>query len=143
MFAGCGEQVLAALQNQGTPSGMQDLCRVPAETIETCTIFARREKFRRQKRPPFWGPFRGQAARTQANQIETGWMTSILGSVSGPQNGGRFVGKIFVNGRKIAQVSIVSPGTRQKFSTPLGFHGFAAPRACSPHPANIYVHTCS
>ena len=57
------------------PSGMQNFCRVPVETIETCTIFARRQKFCRQtapvlgsvfwtpKRgplnewPPFWGPF--------------------------------------------------------------------------------------
>ena len=28
-------------------------------------------------------------------------MASILGSVSGPQNGGRFVGKILVTGRKM------------------------------------------
>ena len=55
------------------PSGMQNFCRVPAETIETCTIFARRQKFCRQtgtkssghkqiklrlnEWPPFWGPF--------------------------------------------------------------------------------------
>ena len=51
-------------------------------------------------------------------------MASILGSVSGPQNGGRFVGKILVTGRKIARVSIVSARTRQKFSMPLLFHGF-------------------
>ena len=38
-------------------------------------------------------------------------MASILGSVSGPQNGGRFVGKILVTRRKIARVSIVSAGT--------------------------------
>ena len=57
------------------PSGMQNFCRVPAETIETCTIFARRQNFA-DKRPPFWGPFSGpqnggQVVRTQANQIET------------------------------------------------------------------------
>ena len=55
------------------PSGMQNFCRVPAETIET--IFARRQNFA-DKRPPFWGPFSGpqnggQVVRTQANQIET------------------------------------------------------------------------
>ena len=55
------------------PSGMQNFCRVPAETIETCTIFGK--KFA-DKRPPFWGPFSGhqnggQVVRTQANQIET------------------------------------------------------------------------
>ena len=65
------------------PSGMQNFCRVPAETIETCTIFARRQKFCRQtapvlgsRKPPFWGPENGpqnggQVVRTQANQIET------------------------------------------------------------------------
>ena len=51
-------------------------------------------------------------------------MASILGSVSGPQNGGRFVGKISVTGRKMARVLIVSARTRQKFSMPLLFHGF-------------------
>ena len=38
-------------------------------------------------------------------------------------SGGRFVGKFFATGRKIAQVAIVSAGTRQKFFIPLGFHG--------------------
>ena len=51
-------------------------------------------------------------------------MASILGSVSGPQNGGRFVGKISVAGLKMARVLIVSARTRQKFSMPLLFHGF-------------------
>ena len=62
------------------PSGMQNFCRAPAETIETCTIFRLAAKilptngprFGVQKRtpsghkqiklrpnewPPFWGPF--------------------------------------------------------------------------------------
>ena len=86
--------MLAALQNHGNPvaRGMQNFCRVPAETIETCTIF----------RPT----------------------AKIL-----PTNGPRFVGKILVTGRKIARGSMVSARTRQKFSTPLLFHGFAAPQA--------------
>ena len=45
------------------PSGMQNFCHVPAETIETCTIFARRQKFCRQTAPVlgsvFWTPKRG------------------------------------------------------------------------------------
>ena len=45
------------------PSGMQNFCRAPAETIETCTIFARRQKFCRQTAPVlgsvFWTPKRG------------------------------------------------------------------------------------
>ena len=68
------------------PSGMQNFCRIPAETIETCTIFARGRKIlptngprfgvrfldsktgakssghkqiklRLNEWPPFWGPF--------------------------------------------------------------------------------------
>ena len=42
-----------------------------------------------------------------------------------------------VTGRKIARGSIVSAGTRQKFSMPLLFHGTGT---CSPRPANIYGH---
>ena len=51
-----------------------------------------------------------------------------FGSVSGPQNGGRLVGKILVTRRKIARVSIVSAGTRHA-----GSHGFAAPQALVLH----------
>ena len=47
-------------------SGMRNLCRVPAETIETCTIFRPAAKI-----SPTNGP--------------------VLGSVSGPQNGGQVV----------------------------------------------------
>ena len=68
-------------------------------------------------------------------------MASILGSISGPQNGGRFVGKILVTGRKIARVSIVSARTRQKFSTPLLFHGFAAPQALVLHTLRTFMAT--
>ena len=51
-----------------------------------------------------------------------------FGSVSGPQNGGRLVGKILITRRKIAQVAIVSAGTRHA-----GSHGFAAPQALVLH----------
>ena len=68
-------------------------------------------------------------------------MASILGSVSGRQNGGRFVGKILVTGRKIARVSIVSARTRQKFSMPLLFHGFAAPQALVLHTLRTFMAT--
>ena len=70
-------------------------------------------------------------------------MPSILGSVSRPQNGGRFVGKILVAGRKIARVSIVSARTRQKFSMPLLFHGFAAPQALVLHTLRTFMATHS
>ena len=68
-------------------------------------------------------------------------MASILVSISGPQNGGRFVGKILVTGRKIARVSIVSARTRQKFSMPLLFHGFAAPQALVLHTLRTFMAT--
>ena len=64
-----------------------------------------------------------------------------MGSVSGPQNGGRFVGKILVIGRKIARVSIVSARARQKFSMPLLFHGFAAPQALVLHTLRTFMAT--
>ena len=66
-------------------------------------------------------------------------MDSILVSVFGPQNGGRFVGKIVVTERKKAQVSIVSSCTRQKFPIPLGFHGFAAPRVLVLHTLRTFM----
>ena len=68
-------------------------------------------------------------------------MDSILGSVFGPQNGGRFVGKIVVTERKKAQVSIVSSCTRQKFPIPLGFQGFAAPRVLVLHTLRKFMST--
>ena len=118
--------------------------RVPAETIETCTIFRPAAKFCRQTAPVLGsrnGPQNGgQVVRTQANQIETERVASILGSVSGPQNGGRFVGRILVAGRKIARVSIVSARTRQKFSMPLLF-GFAAPQALVLHTLRTFMAT--
>ena len=66
-------------------------------------------------------------------------MDSILGSVFGPQNGGRFVGKIVVTERKKAQVSIVSSCTRQKFPIPLGLQGFAAPRVLVLHTLRTFM----
>ena len=56
MFAGCGEQVPATLQNHGKASGMENFCRVRAETIETLATFRPVTKILPTKRPPFWGP---------------------------------------------------------------------------------------
>ena len=39
------------------------------------------------------------------------------------------------------QVAIVSAGTRQKFCIPLGFHGFAAPRAIVLHALRTFMPT--
>ena len=49
MLAGRGEELLAALRNHGNPVVCKT-CRVPAETIETCTIF---QKICRQNDPRF------------------------------------------------------------------------------------------
>ena len=67
--------------------------------------------------------------------------TPVSGSVFGPQNGVRFVGKIVVTERKTAQVSIVSSCTRQKFPIPLGFQGFAAPRVLVLHTLRTFMST--
>ena len=56
MLAGRGKQLVVALQNHGNPAVCKT-CRVPAETIETCTIFCPAAKILPTKRPPFWGPF--------------------------------------------------------------------------------------
>ena len=58
-----------------------------------------------------------------------------------PKTGAVFVGKISVTGRKIARVSIVSARTRQKFSMPLLFHGFAAPQALVLHTLRRFMAT--
>ena len=46
-----------------------------------------------------------------------------------------------VTGRKIARGSIVSARTRQKFSMPLLFHGFAAPQALVLHARRTFIAT--
>ena len=47
----------------------------------------------------------------------------------------------FSHRRKIARVSIVSARTRQKFSMPLLFHGFAAPQALVLHTLRTFMAT--
>ena len=111
-------------------------------------FFDRRQKFSRQTASVLGsrnGPQNGgQVVRTQANQIETERVASILGSVSGPQNGGRFVGKIFSHRAKNSK----SFDCFCTYATEV-FHAAAFPwfcsaaGTCSPHPANIYGHTCS
>ena len=128
-FAGRGEQLLVALQKHGNPVAQQKQSNLH--------YFSPSGKNFADKRPPFRGP---EVVRTQANQIETEGVASILGSVSGLQNGGRFVGKILVTGRKTARVSIVS-AMRQKFSMLLVFHGFAAPQALVLHTLRTFMAT--
>ena len=54
---------------------------------------------------------------------------------------GPFCRQIFSHRRKIARVSIVSARTRQKFSMPLLFHGFAAPQALVLHTLRTFMAT--
>ena len=54
---------------------------------------------------------------------------------------GPFCRQNFSHRRKIARVSIVSARTRQKFSMPLLFHGFAAPQALVLHTLRTFMAT--
>ena len=54
---------------------------------------------------------------------------------------GPFCRQNFSHRRKIARVSIVSARTRQKFSMPLLFHGFAAPQALVLHTLRTFTAT--
>ena len=54
---------------------------------------------------------------------------------------GPFCRQNFSHRRKIARVSIVSARTRQKFSMPLLFHGFAAPKALVLHTLRTFMAT--
>ena len=127
------------------PGGMQNFWRVPAETIETCTIFRPAAKklrtngprFGVQKRTPKTGAKSSghKQIKLRLNEWPPFWVRFWT-----PKRG-RFVGKISVTGRKIARVSIVSARTRQKFSMPLLFHGFAAPQALVLHTLRIFMAT--
>ena len=73
---------------------MGNFCPVHEETIETCAVFSLGDDNFADKTTPFWSP------KTDPKMD----LAPVLGSVFGPQNGGRFVGKNFAAGRKIAQV---------------------------------------
>ena len=145
MLAGRGEQLLVALQNHGNPAVCKT-CRVPAETIETCTIFCPAAKILQTKRPPFRGPFLDPKTGAKSPghkqiKLRLNEWTPFWGPFLDPKTGVRFVGKIVVTERKKAQVSIVSSCTRQKFPTPLGFQGFAAPRVLVLHTLRTLMST--
>ena len=98
------------------------------------------------KRPPFWGPETDPKTGAKSSghkqiKLRLNEWPPFWGPFLGSQNGCRFVGKILVTGRKIARVSIVSARTRQKFSTPLLIHGFAAPQALVLHTLRTFMAT--
>ena len=111
-------------------------------------FFDRRQKFCGQTAPVLGsrnGPQnRGQVVRTQANQIEIEGAASILGSVSGVPKRGPFCRQNFSHRAKNSK----SFDCFCAYATEV-FHAAAFPwfrsaaGACSPHPANIYGHTCS
>ena len=135
MFAGCGEQVLAALQNHGNPAVWETSVAYMKKQSKLVLLFRSVTTILPTKRPPVLSKNGPQNGVHSLNLIYLcpGDLAPILGTVFGPQNGGRFVGKIFAAGRKIVQVSIVSAGARPRFCIPLGFHGFTAPRAIVRH----------
>ena len=99
------------------PSGMGNFCRVHEETIETCAFFSLGDNNFADKTTPGLVSKNGPQSRVHSLSLNficlcPGDLAPVLGSVFGPQNGGRFVGKIFAAGRKIVQVSIVSAGIR-------------------------------
>ena len=185
MLAGRGEQLVVALQNHGNPAVCKT-CRVPAETIETCTIFCPAAKILPTKRPPFWGPFLDpktgakspghKQIKLRLNEWTPFWgpfldpKTGVVlpvptkrppfwGPFLDPKTGAKSPGhkqiKLRLNEWSFCRQNC---GHRAKKSTSFdcffmyatevshtaGFPGLcSAASTCSPHPANIYVHTCS
>ena len=87
MLAGRGEELLAALQNHGNPAVCKT-CRVPAETIETCTIF---QKICRQNDPRFgvrfWTPKRGPSRPDKQIKLRLNEWTPFWGPFLDPKTG--------------------------------------------------------
>ena len=118
-----------ALQNHGNPVAQRYaklLSRTCRNNRNSCYFSpgGRRLKFCRQngprfgvrKRTPKWRPL----IQSQFDLLVSGRLGPRFGVRFWTPKRGPFVGKIFAAGRKIAQVSIVSAGTRQKFCIPLG-----------------------
>ena len=70
-------------------------------------------------------------------------MASILGSVSGPQNGGRLSAKFLPSGENSASFDCFRRYATEVSHTavPLGSHGFAAPRAIVLHALRTFMPT--
>ena len=125
---------------------MQNLCRVPAETIETCTIFRPAAKNLPTKRPPFWGPKTDPKTGAKSPghkqiKLRLNEWAPFLGPFLDPKTGVVLSAKLSSPSEKKAQVSIVFSCTRQKFPIPLGFHGFAAPRVLVLHTLRTFMST--
>ena len=135
MLAGRGEELLAALRNHGNPVVCKT-CRVPAETIETCTIF---QKICRQNDPRFgvrfWTPKQGPSRPDKQIKLRLNEWTPFWGPFLDPKTGVVLSAKLLSPSEKMYATEV---------SHTAGFPGLcSAASTCSPHPANIYVHTCS
>ena len=144
MLAGRREQLLVALQNHGNPAVCKT-CRVPAETIETCTIFCPAAKILPTKRPPFWGPFLDpktgaklpghKQIKLRLNEWTPFWCPFL-----DPKTGVVLLAKLLSPSEKKHKFR-VSSCTRQKFPIPLGFQGFAAPGVLVLHTLRTFMST--
>ena len=120
--------------------------RIPAETIETCTIFRPAAKILPTKRPPFWGPKTDPKTGAKSPghkqmKLRLSEWTRLWGPFLDTKPGVVLSAKLLSPSEKKAQVSIVSSCTRQKFPIPLGFHGFAAPRVLVLHTLRTFMST--
>ena len=121
MFAGCGEQVLAALQSPGNPAVWETSVAYMKKQSKLVLFLLGDNNFA-DKTTPVLGSKNGPQNGVHSFSLNLiclcpGDLAPVLGSKNGPQNGGRFVGKIFAAGQKVVQVSIVSAGTRQVLHT--------------------------
>ena len=140
--------MLAALQNHGNPVA-QRYAKLLSRTCgnnRNLHYFSTGGKNLADKRPPFWGPETDPKTGAKSSghkQIKlrlNEWLP-FWGPFLDPKTGAVLSAKFLVTGRKIARVSIVSARTRQKFSTPLLFHGFAAPQALVLHTLRTFMAT--
>ena len=141
----CGHKRLQGVENNCSrrceametqwPSGMQNFAYLQKES-KVAVFFCPAAKIL----PTIWPPFRGpemdlktgaKSSGHKQNKVRLKEWPPFWGPFLDPKTGVLLSAKFLVTGRKIARVSIVSAGARQKFSTPLGFHGFAAPHLFS------------
>ena len=106
-------------------SGMENFCRVRAETIEPLAIFRpatlkfcrqNGPRFGVQKRTPKWRPL----IQSQFDLLVSGRLGPRFGVQKTDPKTGAVCRQNFCRRAKIVQVSIVSAGMRQKFCIPLG-----------------------
>ena len=126
---------------------MQNLCRVPAETIETCAIFCPAAKILPTKRPPFWAPKKDPKTEAKSPghkqiKLRLNEWTPFLGPFFDPKTGVVLSAKLSSpSEKKGTSFDCFFMYTRQKFPIPPGFHGFAAPRVLVLHTLRTFMPT--